>query len=100
MNIPQKILKTFKFLAFLPPVVLLMILPITIAGWGLRESIMVVFFQLSDYGAADGLIVSVLWGLATILSTLPGALFWLLTRDSNDRLPPSDAAPPPRTEPS
>jgi uncharacterized protein (TIRG00374 family) len=90
----------FTILAFLPPVVLLMILPITIAGWGLRESIMVVFFQLSGYGAADGLIVSVLWGLATILSTLPGALFWLLTRDSNDRLPPSDTAPPPRTEPS
>lgn len=87
-------------LAFLPPVVLLMILPITIAGWGLRESVMVVLFQLAGYGAADGLIVSVLWGLATILSTLPGAVYWLLTRAPADAMPNADTAAPPSPPPS
>ena len=78
-------------LAVLPPAILLMVLPITIAGWGVREGVMVTLFTLTGYGAAEGLIVSLLWGVTTLLAVVPAGAVWLVTRDRGEGLP----RPPP-----
>ena len=83
----------FTVLAFLPPAILLMILPITIAGWGVREGVLVTLFTLTGYGGAEGLIVSLLWGVTTLLAVVPAGLVWLVTRDQGEGLPPTTSNP-------
>jgi uncharacterized membrane protein YbhN (UPF0104 family) len=62
--------------------------PTSIAGWGPREGAAAWAFAAVGLPAADGLAVSVAYGVAALVATLPGALALLLTR----------AAPPVRTE--
>ncbi len=83
----------FTVLAFLPPAILLMVLPITIAGWGVREGVLVTLFTLTGYGGAEGLIVSLLWGVTTLLAVVPAGLVWLVTRDQGEGLPPTTSNP-------
>lgn len=64
-------------LIFVPPVVLISMIPISIAGWGLREGAMVVAFGFVGVPEADALVVSVLFGLTLIVVGLPGGLLWL-----------------------
>ena len=47
----------------IPPVILISTIPISIAGWGVRESSMIVAFTYAGLAAGDGLIVSILVGL-------------------------------------
>ncbi|MBL4693246.1 MAG: flippase-like domain-containing protein [Magnetovibrio sp.] len=60
-----------------PPVLLAQVVPISIAGWGVREGAMVAVFALVGVGAEVALAVSILYGLVMILVSLPGALLWL-----------------------
>ena len=83
----------FTVLGFLPPAILLMVLPITIAGWGVREGVLVTLFTLTGYGGAEGLIVSLLWGVTTLLAVVPAGLVWLVTRDQGEGLPPTTSNP-------
>lgn len=64
-------------LIFVPPVILISILPISIAGWGLREGAMIVAFGFVGIPEADALVVSVLMGLILIVAGAPGGLLWL-----------------------
>ena len=66
-----------------PPVFLLMTLPISIAGWGVREGAMVTAFGLIGIPAEDALVMSVLFGLAAIAMALPGGVVWLMSGDRN-----------------
>jgi hypothetical protein len=54
------------------------IVPISIGGWGLRE--LAVISLLAGYGVAPerALLFSVCFGLALAIGSLPGALVWLL----------------------
>jgi hypothetical protein len=54
------------------------VIPISIGGWGLRE--LAVVSLLATYGVAPerALLFSVCFGLALALGSLPGALAWLL----------------------
>jgi hypothetical protein len=65
------------FLVAVPPVFLLTIIPISLAGWGVRESAMVGIFLL--IGAAKEMIlsVSILYGVMLIVASLPGLFIWL-----------------------
>jgi hypothetical protein len=63
-----------------PFVQLLSMLPISFAGWGLREGAMVVAFRLVGVPAEDALGASILFGLCLLASSLPGALLWLVQR--------------------
>jgi hypothetical protein len=65
------------FLVAVPPVFLLTIIPISLAGWGVRESAMVGIFLL--IGASKELIlsVSILYGVMLIVASLPGLFIWL-----------------------
>lgn len=72
-------------LFLIPPVMLVTVIPISIAGWGLRESAMVAAFSYAGLPEADGLIVSLLFGAAFLVIGMIGGLVWILTVDRNAR---------------
>jgi uncharacterized membrane protein YbhN (UPF0104 family) len=55
-------------------------IPISIGGWGVRESAFVTGFWLVGVSAPDALALSVLFGILNLLVRLPGALVWLTVR--------------------
>lgn len=65
-------------LVLVPPVILIMTLPISIAGWGVRETAMVTAFGFVGLPAASILVLSILFGIVTMLTALPGGLVFLL----------------------
>lgn len=64
------------FMVVVPPVLLLSYMPISLAGWGVREGAMVGVFLLIGGAKAPILSVSILYGLLLIVASLPGLLFW------------------------
>jgi len=72
-------------LLLVPAVILVMVLPISIAGWGLREGAMVGAFALVGVPVEDALVLSLGFGIASVVVGLPGALIWLLTGGSHAR---------------
>ncbi len=63
-----------------PPVFLLTIVPISLAGWGVRESAMVGIFMLVGADQTKVLAMSILYGLLLILSAIPGTYFWIRSK--------------------
>jgi uncharacterized protein (TIRG00374 family) len=63
-----------------PPVLLLSMIPISLAGWGLREGAMVLVFSLAGLQAEASLSLSVLFGACMFVSGLPGGFIWLFMR--------------------
>jgi len=64
-------------IVLVPVVVLAATLPISVGGWGVRESAAITLFGLVGVSGADALALSVLLGLASIVISIPGALLWL-----------------------
>ena len=69
------------YLVLVPPVVLLTILPISLAGWGVREGAMIGFFLLVGADYSRVLTFSILYGLLALASSLPGLLIYLAQKD-------------------
>lgn len=67
------------------PVLLIATVPLSIAGWGTREAAMVLAFGYAGLPASDGLVVSVLWGIAVFITGLPGGALWILDRGKRRR---------------
>ncbi len=65
------------FLIAIPPVFLLMIVPLSLAGWGIREGAMVGILMLVYEDKTKILAISILYGLLLVISALPGAYFWI-----------------------
>jgi hypothetical protein len=65
-------------LVLIPPVVLVMAAPVSIAGWGVREGAMVIALGFVGIDSHDALALSVLLGAATVCGALPGGLVWLI----------------------
>ncbi|WP_404827479.1 lysylphosphatidylglycerol synthase transmembrane domain-containing protein [Ferribacterium limneticum] len=66
-------------LALVPPVMLLTMLPVSLAGWGLREGAMVVAFGQVGIAAPDSFLVSTTFGGVMLFLGLSGGiplLFW------------------------
>lgn len=59
------------------PVILIATIPISIAGWGVRESAMVLAFSYAGLTASDGLIVSILFGIANLAIGAVGGIVWI-----------------------
>jgi glycosyltransferase 2 family protein len=59
------------------PVFLVAAVPISIAGWGIRESSMVLAFTYAGLPQADGLIVSLLYGVNNLAVGICGGLVWI-----------------------
>ncbi len=66
-------------MALVPLILGTMILPVTIAGWGLREGAAAALFPIAGASGAAGLAASVAFGVMFLVSTLPGVIV-LLTR--------------------
>ena len=67
--------------AVLVPIIMLMsMLPVSIAGWGLREGAAVVLLGEAGINPADALLLSVLFGLISLLIWGFGGLVWLASR--------------------
>ena len=64
-----------------PPALLLTTLPISIAGWGVREGAMVAVFALVGVPTDGALVLSILFGLLDALISLPGGIVWVLSGD-------------------
>jgi uncharacterized membrane protein YbhN (UPF0104 family) len=68
-------------LILVPPVVLVTVIPISIAGWGVREGAMVTAFAYAGLARGDGLIVSLLLGAGYLALGAIGGLVWILTSE-------------------
>lgn len=66
-------------LVLVPPALLMAMLPISMAGWGVREAVLVYSFAFVGVAAENALAVSVLFGVMSIFSGLPGAVLWFMT---------------------
>lgn len=69
------------YLVLVPPVILLTLLPISLAGWGIREGAMVGFFLLVGADRTKVLSVSILYGILVLVHSLPGLLVYLAQKN-------------------
>jgi uncharacterized protein (TIRG00374 family) len=74
-------LSLFNCVIFMQPVALAIALPISVGGWGVRETAMIGLLGLVGVSSSAALSLSVQLGLLTIVATLPGGVLWLLHRD-------------------
>jgi uncharacterized protein (TIRG00374 family) len=58
------------------------VIPISIAGWGVRENIFVGLFSLLDIQADDPLTVSLIYGILHLFLAAPGVFFWLKAKST------------------
>ncbi len=64
-------------LVLIQPVVLATALPISIGGWGVRETAMIALLALVGVPASAALALSVQLGLLSMVAALPGLALWL-----------------------
>ena len=79
------------FVVLMPPVMLIVALPISAGGWGLREGAMIAALAPAGVTAGSALLVSVEMGLLTALVSLPGGAIWLLRYLGRPPLPLASA---------
>jgi glycosyltransferase 2 family protein len=72
---------TFAQLLFLmPPVLLISTVPISIAGWGVRETSIIVAFTYAGLAQSDGLTLSLLFGAASFFVGAVGGIVWIVSK--------------------
>lgn len=64
-----------------PPVMLITMLPISIAGWGVREATMGLAFGYAGLMANEGVNISLLYGAVSFIVGLVGGLVWILSAE-------------------
>ncbi len=64
-----------------PPIMLITMLPISIAGWGVREATMMVAFGYAGLAQTDGTVVSLLFGASSFVVGAIGGLIWILSAE-------------------
>ena len=72
-------------LALVPVVLLLSTLPISMAGWGVRENAMVTALAFAGVESSEALALSILFGLTLLTLSLGGAIMWLARGRSESR---------------
>jgi hypothetical protein len=68
------------YFAIVPPALVLTIIPVSIAGWGVREGALVGLFSLIGANKTAVLMMSLLYGLTLIVVSLPGLVTFLKGR--------------------
>jgi glycosyltransferase 2 family protein len=63
--------------AVVPPALIASYLPISIAGWGVREGVIVAAFSLLSVPTGNALLISILIGLSVLVTSLLGGLIWV-----------------------
>ena len=69
----------------IPPVMLVTMLPISIAGWGVREATMALAFGYAGLATNEGVNVSLLYGAVTFVVGAIGGLVWILSAEKAAR---------------
>ena len=70
-----------------PVIFILLIIPISIAGWGLREGLFVAGLGLIGVSHDAALISSILFGLASLAASVIGGLIWVFDNLKAKRVP-------------
>lgn len=65
------------YMAVVPPVILLTLVPVSLAGWGVREGGMIGLFTLIGADKTLVLSMSILYGVVLLVSSLPGFYVYL-----------------------
>ena len=68
------------YLAIVPPALVLTVIPVSIAGWGVREGVLVGLFSLIGADKTVVLMMSVVYGMMLIVVSLPGLVVLLKGR--------------------
>lgn len=61
-----------------PPVILISVLPISMAGWGIREGAMITALGFAGITPADALVLSLAIGLVILITSIPGGILWFV----------------------
>jgi hypothetical protein len=77
-------------IVLMQPVALLASLPISVGGWGVRETAVVLLFGLIGVPSSAALVLSLQLGLLALFVVLPGGILWLLLQ-IKDRAPNAPA---------
>ena len=67
----------WTFMVIVPPVILLTLIPVSLAGWGVREGAMIGLFTLIGADKVTVLSMSILYGIVLIVASLPGLQVYL-----------------------
>ena len=70
-------LTVIEIVALVPVILFAMLVPLTVSGWGVREGAAAFVLPIAGVSAADGVAASILFGLALLISVLPGAVLVL-----------------------
>ncbi len=73
-------------LGFLPIIILAQLIPVSIAGWGVREGTVVILFSLISIDKETALVASIIWGLSIAIAAVIGGLIWACTRSDGEKL--------------
>ena len=73
------------------PVMLVSVVPISIAGWGVREGAMVAAFAYAGLSQSDGLLVSILFGVSYLILGAFGGLVWIFNSQRPEASPVGDS---------
>ncbi len=68
------------YVIVIPPVLIVSVLPISVAGWGVREGAMVVGLGLLGVSSEEAFALSVLFGAVSTVAGLAGGGLWVLGR--------------------
>lgn len=82
LGIPMTVMQS---MAFIPLVMLITTIPISIGGWGVREASMVGLLGLVGIGQEAALMLSVQMGLLFMVISLPASVLWLMSRKRQGR---------------
>lgn len=69
-----------EYLALVPLMFIAMQFPITIGGWGARELAALYIFSLMGMSEEIAVTISVLYGFAMLITSIPGNIFWIYRR--------------------
>jgi hypothetical protein len=92
LEVPLDLLSAF---AVVPGVMVAASVPISIAGWGVREATMVVGLGLLGVGQSDAAIISIGFGVLVLIFGLLGGLVWVVRgspKPKSDDIKELDAA--------
>jgi hypothetical protein len=66
-------------LLLIPPVILIAAIPVSVAGWGVREGAMVAAFTFAGLPDSDAITISLLMGAGSFVVGAMGGLAWILS---------------------
>lgn len=65
------------YLVLVPPALLLTLIPLSLAGWGIREGALIGLFTLLGADQVTVLSMSILYGIVLIVASLPGLVVYM-----------------------